>query len=82
MSDESESLKPCPFCGCQTIRLLPHDHGWLSASCVMCDAEVRCVTRFRSQIITHWNRRLEPHPVGPDQQLKDFYDRENRNIGE
>lgn len=51
-----KTLLPCPFCGCDRIRILPQPSGF-SADCMECGVTVREVTKFREQIIAKWNCR-------------------------
>lgn len=61
----TEPLKPCPFCGSKSIRLLPLDGywiegvsaGWLQADCLECGAIKKQWTKFAEQITAAWNSR-------------------------
>ena len=65
-------LKPCPFCGCKSIRLNAYGFGRWSAECLSCYVETS--QYFGSQTVTFdgeqmqlgrkeaikaWNRRVE-----------------------
>jgi len=49
-------LLPCPFCGSDTVRILPQGE-WKSVDCWTCSAEVRVVTDDDAAAAAEWNRR-------------------------
>ena len=63
---EESKLLPCPFCGCRDVRLLPQEYGY-STNCMGCEAYIKSITRFKSQAVCAWNRRLAPSstPISP-----------------
>lgn len=58
------ALKPCPFCGCREIRILPQPSGQMSVNCERCYVTVMTITRFKRQAVAKWNQRREPDPPG------------------
>ena len=65
-------LKPCPFCGCKSIRLNAFGFGQWSAECLSCYVETKryfgsVATRYKGEVmqqgakeaIEAWNRRAE-----------------------
>lgn len=74
--EELEPLKPCPFCGCETIVLFSiNQYGgdWLVAQCNFCKVEAGEVTAYKIQIISKWNRREVPRGISLEERmLHDF----------
>ncbi|AVD59014.1 hypothetical protein C4E49_06125 [Morganella morganii] len=58
MTEKTQKLKPCPFCGCVDITIhSPSSHG-LTLYGVACDECGVRVKRFdEDEAITAWNRR-------------------------
>lgn len=65
-------LKPCPFCGCKTIRINAYGFGQYSAQCVGCFVETarsfgsnacyyngKVMQKGKEEAIEAWNRRAE-----------------------
>jgi len=55
----TDALKPCPFCGCKDIRVLPQPNGF-SVNCMSCSARMLVHTDFAKQAASEWNLRLSP----------------------
>jgi Lar family restriction alleviation protein len=49
-------LKPCPFCGCKTIRMHYSNNGAHSIYCNNCNVET-CTSGGTDRCVTEWNTR-------------------------
>lgn len=58
------ALKPCPFCGCREIRILPQPDKCQTVNCQRCYAEKYVVSHLKISAIAAWNQRREPDPPG------------------
>lgn len=64
-----ERLKPCPFCGGQTLRMsvLDHPHMYPDGSgtyyfgCRPCSAVTSIMARSERAAVEKWNRRADKH---------------------
>lgn len=57
-----EELKPCPFCGCEHMKISPNIHTqMLRVQCEGCWA-TSVTSNNRATIIAAWNRRASPTP--------------------
>lgn len=56
MTDKSEELKPCPFCGSRTIHILRPKHGGFYPYCYGCDMELEG-KGTEAEAIDAWNTR-------------------------
>jgi hypothetical protein len=51
-------FKPCPFCGCSRIELLPQSAATWLVRCSMCRASKLVISQFRFQALAEWNQRI------------------------
>lgn len=52
----TQPLKPCPFCGSESIKLQPQPHGF-SINCQECQVKKLTVTKHQEQAEAEWNMR-------------------------
>ncbi len=58
MENTAKKLLPCPFCGCERIRILPQAAGF-SVNCEECYAYKVVYSRYLKSVETAWNNRKE-----------------------
>ncbi len=58
MENTAKKLLPCPFCGCERIRILPRAAGF-SVNCEECYAYKVVYSRYLKSVETAWNNRKE-----------------------
>lgn len=69
--DDSDRLKPCPFCGGEAT--FDHDdNGWNWIECTRCgastNARVSAMDDCKPLLLEQWNKRVPPTP----QQVSDY----------
>lgn len=83
--NDTETLKPCPFCGYQIIKLFSiEQYGghWITAQCDRCRAEVSEVTDYADQTIFKWNCRSLPKDILPQEELlRNWILKNNKEVG-
>ena len=58
-------MKPCPFCGCTRIRILPQallpgmskGFGYWMVRCWHCNVRKMVITNYQRQLVVEWNYR-------------------------
>ena len=70
---EKNKLKPCPFCGSDSVTVINYDgNNYKSCYRVKC---IDCSSDYaysEQGAIDHWNRRQNPPPCNSDKTLKDL----------
>lgn len=52
-------FKPCPFCGCDNIEVLPQRGSGKLIRCWQCNVSKFVVTEYKRQLYAEWNTRVE-----------------------